>query len=172
MAFDTTMTQGSCDTAATFTSNVAADDTVVIGDKTYTFKAAPSAAYEVDVGTDLETSISNLVAAINLSGTAGTEYGASHAAAHPLVTATGSATVLSLAARGAGAFFNSIYLAATSPGANDISVGGVTVAAAIAADDGTSGAGSLDDFIAGLFDLNQINSEVYAALAKLTDAAD
>ena len=172
MANTVTMTQMACATAATFTSNVAADDTVVIGDKTYTFKAAPSAAYEVDVGTDLETSIANLVAAINLSGTAGTEYGASHVEAHPAVTATGSATVLSLAGRGPGAEANGLYLAATSPGANDISVGGASVAIAIAADAGTSGVGSMDAFITSLFALNQINSEVYAELAKLTDAAD
>jgi hypothetical protein len=174
MALDVTMTQGFANPAFTFTSNVAADDTVVIGDKTYTFKAAPSAAYEVDVGADLTASVNNLAKAINLSGTAVTEYGASHVEAHPLVTGAngGDDVSIDLTGRGAGIFFDSIYLAATSPGANSINVGGVTCAAAITAGAGTNGAGSMDAFIAGLFSLNQLNSEVYAALAKLTDAAD
>lgn len=172
MAKDVTMTQGFCDPAATFTSNVSADDTVVIGAVTYTFKASPSAAYEVDIGGDLEGSIDNLVAAINASGVAGTTYG-TETLAHPLVTGEkGSAATLDLRARGAGIFFNSIYLAATSPGANDISVGGVTVAAAIAAGAGTLGAGGVDDFVSGLLTLNQINAEVMAELKLLTDAAD
>jgi hypothetical protein len=174
MAVNVTMTQGLVNPGFVFTSNVAADDTVVIGDKTYTYKVAPSAAFEVDVGADLTASVNNMVAAINLSGTAGTEYGASHVAAHPLVTAAngGDDVSIDLYGRGGGAFFDSIYLTATSPGANTITAGGVTVAAAITAGAGTNGAGSLDAFIAGLFSLNQLNSEVRSALAKLTDAAD
>lgn len=172
MALDVTMTQGSVDPAFSFTSNVAAADTVTIGSQVYTFAATPTAAFQVDVGGSLAASIDNLVAAINLTGTAGTTYGTG-TTQHPLVTASNPDDLtMDLAARGAGAFFDHIYLAATSPGANSITAGGVSVGAAITAGTGTNGAGSVDAFIAGLMNLNQINSEVYAALAKLTDAAD
>jgi hypothetical protein len=166
------MTQGSVDPAFTFTSNVAANDTVVIGATTYTFVASPSSAYDVDIGGDLATSIDNLVAAINDSGTAGTTYGTG-TAAHPLVTGTNPDDLtLDLAGRGGGIYFDHIYLAATSPGANDISAGGASIDAAITAGAGTNGAGSVDAFIAGVLSLNQVNSEIHHALAVLTDAAD
>jgi hypothetical protein len=172
MASTVTMTQGSVDPAFSFTSNVAANDTVVIGATTYTFKATPSTAYEVDVGADLATSIDNLVAAINAGAGEGSAYGTG-TVAHPLVTASNpDDTSMDMAGRGAGIFFDHIYLAATSPGANTISAGGVTVAAAITAGAGTNGVGSVDAFIADLFSINQINSEVYEELAQLTDAAD
>lgn len=63
-----------------------ATNTVTIGTTVYTFETSPSSAYDVDIGADAEGSIDNLVAAINLSGTAGTEY-ASGTAIHPDVEA-------------------------------------------------------------------------------------
>lgn len=58
-------------------SNFSADDTVTIGTTVYTFKADPSStAFAVDIGGDAATSLANLKAAINLSGTPDTEYGA------------------------------------------------------------------------------------------------
>jgi hypothetical protein len=163
------MTQGTAASAFTFTSNVAADDTVVIGNITYTFKASPAAAYQVDVGTDLATSITNLALAINRTGTPGSTTYHTDTVANPYFTATASATTLRLTARGAGSWCNGIYLAATSPGANDIAAGGTTFSAISG---GTDGAGVLDDFIEDIIDLNQINSEVLVELKKLTDAAD
>ena len=53
-----------------------ADDDVTFGSVTYVYKAAPAAANEVDIGADAEESLDNLIAAINLSGTEGVEYGA------------------------------------------------------------------------------------------------
>lgn len=58
----------------TNTANVSADDTLTIGNVTFTFKASPSAAGEVDLGADAETSFSNLAAAINGGSGAGTDY--------------------------------------------------------------------------------------------------
>lgn len=171
MANSVTLVRGVYASAFAFTDNVAADDTVVIGAVTYTFKAAPSAAFEVDVGADLDTSIGNLVAAINLSGTAGTEYGASHNTAHPDFTASADLDndEIDLTARIAGSCPDGTYLAATSPGANDISAG-----AAVAGSIGgaTQGTGSLDDWLESLEDLNQINSEVLYQLHLVTDAVD
>lgn len=171
MAIGVTMTRGVAAGAFEFTSNVAADDTVVIGNVTYTFKAAPSAAYEVDVGADLDTSIANLAAAINLDGTAGTEYHTNHVTAHPDVTAAADPTndELDLYARAAGVHIQGLYLTATSPGANTITAAGVTFSAVPGA---TAGAGGLDDWLESLIALNQINSEVLLELKKLTDAAD
>lgn len=71
----------------TFSANASGSDTVTIGSTVYTFEASPSAAYDVDLGGDAETSIDNLVAAINLSGgTSPTEYHAD-TAIHPTVEA-------------------------------------------------------------------------------------
>lgn len=49
-------------------TNPTADDTVVINGVTFTFKAVPSLAGEVDIGSDAAGSVDNLVAAINNSG--------------------------------------------------------------------------------------------------------
>ncbi len=71
-----------------------ADETVVIDGATYTWKAAPSAAYEVDIGADADGCRDNLIAAINSSGTPGTEYGAG-TIAHPsfIASANGAGVV-------------------------------------------------------------------------------
>lgn len=170
MASTVTMTKGVAADAFTFTSNVAADDTVVIGNQTYVFKASvTTTANQVKVGTDLSTSIDNLVAAINKAAGGGSTYG-SATVANPYVTATKSGTTkLSLAARGAGSWVNGLYLAATAPGANDIAANGVTFAAVSGA---TLGAGNVDDFITALMQYNQLNAEVLYELHKLTAAAD
>lgn len=68
-------------------TNVSDGDTVTIGEVVYTFKTTPAAAYDVKIGADAATSLDNLKAAINASGTPGTEYFAgTHA--HAEVTAT------------------------------------------------------------------------------------
>jgi hypothetical protein len=82
----------------TLSANASADDTVTIDTTVYTFKAAPAAAFEVDIGADAEGSIDNLVAAINLTGTAGTEYGTG-TYIHPTVTAV-KATASTMTATG------------------------------------------------------------------------
>lgn len=54
-----------------------ADDTVTIAGQVYTFKADPTAeAFAVDIGTDGQDGLNNLLAAINLTGTPDDEYGA------------------------------------------------------------------------------------------------
>lgn len=68
-------------------TNVADADTVTIGTTVYRFKDTMAAAYDVKRGADAATSLDNLKAAINASGTAGTEYFAG-TLAHPTVTAT------------------------------------------------------------------------------------
>lgn len=48
-----------------------ADDTIVVNGVTFTFKAAPSAAGEVDLGADVDATRANLALAINGTGTPG-----------------------------------------------------------------------------------------------------
>lgn len=159
--------------AFAFTSNVAANDTVVIGDITYTFVADPTdTAYAVDIGGDLDTSIGNLVAAINASGTANTEYGAG-TAANPYVTAAADLAndEIDLTARFGGAWVNGLYLAATSPGANDIAV--ESVAFGLGANSGhNDGVGDIDQLASDILTYMEPNSEIAAYLRAFTVAAD
>lgn len=171
MAQTVSMVRGVYAAAFAFTSNVAADDTVRIGDVLYTFKADPTGvAFAVDVGSDLDDSIGNLVAAINASGTDDDEYGAG-TVAHPdfIASADLANDELDLQARYAGNGPNGAALAATSPGANDITAAAVYAGGVAGA---TQGSGSLDDWLTQLIALNQMNSEVLYELKTLTDAAD
>jgi len=94
----------------TATGNFTANDAVTIGDQTYTFVAAPGGtAYNVDLGADLATSLSNLAAAVNGTGTAGTTYGTG-TVANTAVSAVATATTVVLTAKSAGAAGNSIVL--------------------------------------------------------------
>jgi hypothetical protein len=171
MANNVALVAGVAPDAFLFTSNVAADDTVVIGDITYTFKATPAAAYDVDVGTDLDTSITNLVLAINRTGTPGATTYHTDTVANPYVTAAAdlAADGIDLTARFPGSWINGLYLAATHPGANTIA------ALAAAFGDGagvTAGSGFIPSFFSGLMDLNQVNAELQVELKKFTEAAD
>lgn len=94
----------------TLTGQPLAAETVTIGTTVYTFVAAPATAYDVDIGADASGSLDNLVAAINLSGTAGTEYGAG-TAVHPTVSAVrgpSASLELIITAKTAGSAGNSI----------------------------------------------------------------
>lgn len=111
--FDPTAVVGAVAASNVLTTggNVTEDETVTIGSTVYTFKAAPSAAFEVDIGGTETISLANLASAINLDGTAGVEYGASHVAAHPDFTATSDATTLTITAIVAGTAANGETLA-------------------------------------------------------------
>mgnify|MGYP003292592714 CR=1 FL=1 len=96
----------------TTTGNFSANDTVTVGVQTYTFKAEPASAYDVDLGTDAATSLANLEKAINLTGTAGTTYGTG-TLANALCTATATSTTLVVTAKEPGYEGNSIAVAET-----------------------------------------------------------
>jgi hypothetical protein len=55
-------------------TNPSANETVTVNGVTFKFVASPSAAGDVDIGTDAATSVDNLVAAINGDDGAGTAY--------------------------------------------------------------------------------------------------
>lgn len=114
---------------ATLTSdatNVTADDTVTIGAVTYTFKAAPTTgANEVKIGTTAALTLANLKAAINQTGTSGTDYG-SGTVIHPTVTAGAlTATTLRLYAKTAGTGGNSLT---STEASTHLAFGGVVFA--------------------------------------------
>lgn len=69
------------------TTNVSDGDTVTIGAVVYRFKDTMAQAFDVKIGADAATSLDNLKAAINGTGTAGVEYFAG-TVAHTLVIAT------------------------------------------------------------------------------------
>lgn len=71
-------------------TNVSDGDTVTIGAIVYRFKTTMAAAYDVAIGASAAVSLDYLKAAINASGTPGTEYFAG-TLIHPDVTATTNA---------------------------------------------------------------------------------
>lgn len=85
--------------------NASADETVTVGDHVYTFKAAPSAADEVDIGTDDEGSAANLAAAINAGAGEGTAYGTG-TVANAYTSAVAVANTVVLTAKTAGSAGN------------------------------------------------------------------
>lgn len=97
-------------------TNFADNETVTIDTTVYRFKTTPAAAYDVQIGASAAVSLDNLKAAINASGTAGTEYFAG-TLEHPTVIATTNTdTVQTIRAKTIGTAANSI--ATTETGAH------------------------------------------------------
>lgn len=96
----------------TATGNFTANDTITIGVQTYKMVASPSAAYDVKLGDNLADSMANLEKAINLTGTAGTDYGTG-TAANALATAEATSETLVITAKVAGQDGNSIVTTET-----------------------------------------------------------
>lgn len=94
----------------TATGNVSANETVVVGVQTYTFKEKPNNPYEVAVGADIETSLGNLADAINgvLQGTPENVF----------VEAIPTATTISLFAKEKGTKGNSVATTTTCQNAS------------------------------------------------------
>lgn len=159
MANDVTVAQAS--QTLTASGNPSDTDSITIGSKTYTFQATlTDSDGNVHIGSDAESTLANLFAAINLSddGESATGAGNDYAASmtrHPSVTAySKDATTVVVKAPGAGA--NQI---ATTDSSTALSWGAATMA---------NGDGNLHEFIESVLDLNQINSEVQLELKRLT----
>lgn len=93
----------------TFSGVGTADDTITIGGVVYTLKAAAAADYEVTIGASATLTAAALVAAINGTDTVTTP-------AHPDVSATNSAGVVTITARQVGIAANAV--ATTESGTN------------------------------------------------------
>lgn len=92
-----------------------ANDTVVVGAKTYKFVASVSAANDVKIGANTAASLANLAAAINGGAGAGTNYGTG-TTANASATAVANGSELALTAITAGAAGNAIATTLTSTG--------------------------------------------------------
>lgn len=124
--------------------NAAANDTVVAGATTYTFKAAlTGAANEVLIGANASSSLSNLASAINAGPGAGVAYGVGtvantsvSAAANPqgtvtltaLVSGVGGNAIVSTTSAATFGFSNAATLAGGSGSAGLTTVGAATAA--------------------------------------------
>jgi hypothetical protein len=84
----------------TATAQPANNETVTLGSQTYTFKTTlTGAADEVFIGASTETTMDNLVAAVNAAAGAGTLYGTGTTQNVYVSAADGSGTVVNLSAR-------------------------------------------------------------------------
>lgn len=114
--------------------NVSDGDTVVCGATggtsiTYRFKTTPVQAYDVTIGASASASLDNLKAAINATGTAGTEYYADTLVNPDIIAYTKTATTLKVAFRTIGTAGNSYT---TTETAATLSWGGATLSGGVA----------------------------------------
>lgn len=153
----------------TVTGQPSNTNTVVVGTKTYTFQTTlTDSDGNVNIGSSAANSLLNLLAAINLSNegesavSAGTDYAASMTI-NPeagCLLAEATATTITVRAKTPGTVGNLIV--STETHANG-SWGAATF---------TGGLLTLDAYLADLFALNQINSEVKSELLSITSPAD
>jgi len=93
------------ETILTAAGTIVADNTITVAGVTFTIKAAPSVAGEVDLGASDEISLTNIALAINAGAGAGSEYIEISAAnrqtlTNNRVTATSTATTLTIKSSG------------------------------------------------------------------------
>lgn len=135
--------------------------TVVCGGKTYTTQTSlTNVDGNVLIGANAAATLQNLYDAINLTGTAGTQYAAAMTANTGVKATAVTATTLVVTALTPGLVGN---LSATTETQTNAAWGAAVLA---------GGTGNVNDYIAGILTVNQINSEMQAALKALTIAAD
>ena len=148
---------GTLTSSGTFTDT----QTVVVGGKTYTTQTSlTNVDGNVLIGANAAATLQNLYDAINLTGTAGTQYAAAMTANTRVKATAVTTTTLVVQALTPGEVGN---LIATTETQTNAAWGGATLA---------SGAGNFTAWVAALEAGTQINSEVLAALHALTAAAD
>lgn len=167
MATNTALVRASTFITLDNATEFANTNTIVIGGKTYT---AQTTLTDVDgnvhIGATVAETLTNLLAAINLSNEgvsavgAGTDYAASMTRNPCVYAVQTSATVITLHAHVPGAIGNVIPVA---NGTATATIDNATL---------ENGSGNIAAFFEGLLSLNQINAEVLAALKPFTPAAD
>jgi hypothetical protein len=98
----------------TFTANTDDQDTLTLGVRTYTFKATPAAAYDVQIGSTKEDTAENLAAAINDDESVTDAYFA-NTIRSPEASAAVSGAVITITALARGTAGNAIAMSTTSP---------------------------------------------------------
>ena len=115
----------------TFTANPTAGDTVTIGAKAYTFRAAVTTiANEVKIGVSASASLDNLIAAVNGAAGSGTTYGSLTSASTQVIAAAGAGDTLTLTAVTKGTAGNAIVTTETFTGAGNL-FGAATLTGAV-----------------------------------------
>lgn len=148
---------GTLTASGTFTDT----QTVVVGGKTYTTQTSlTNVDGNVLIGADAAATLQNLYDAINLTGTAGTQYAAAMTANTRVKATAVTATTLVVRALTPGEVGNLIASTETQTNA---AWGAATLA---------SGAGNFTAWVAALEASTQINSEVLAALHALDATAN
>ena len=144
----------------TATANLASNDTIFVAGQTYKIEASPATANDVDLGSDLEATLTNLAGAINGNFAVGEAHADTVAA--PGVSAVSTATLVTLTADVPGAFGNGIDFREGVDGGSKFSI--TTAMAGGAGDLGVE----LDAVVANM----QINSQVAALMTQLSPASD
>jgi phage tail sheath gpL-like len=152
MARDVTLTKASG--VLTATTNFSDADTVFVGGTTYRYKTTPAQANDIDVGSTLTISLTNLAAAINGTGSSGATTYYAGTATVSCLEAVSTSTTLTVTARFGGAWGNAIQLREGVDGGTAFSISTAM----------SNGAGDVEDFISGILSLNQVNAEVQEAL--------
>lgn len=110
---------------ATFTGVGTADETITIGDRVYTLKAAVTAANHVLIGASAAATAANLVAAVNGGAGEGTVYGTGTVPHQNVSARSNGAGVVGLVAQDEGTAGNALASTETSTA---LSFGGATFA--------------------------------------------
>lgn len=135
--------------------------TVVCGGKTYTTQTTlTNVDGNVLIGANAAATLQNLYDAINLTGTAGTQYATAMTLNANVKAVAVTATTLTIKAKSPGALGNLLATTETQTNASWTS----TVMA--------NGTGNIDAFVTQVLASNQVNSEVAVELKKLTLAED
>lgn len=115
-------------------TNPTEDDTVTVNDRTYRFRDTLALANDVQIGVDADTTLANLRAAINGTGTPGTEYFAGTQAATGVTAGAVTAHAITITANAIGTAGNAFAKAEVSThldfdGAGATFTGGVNTVA-------------------------------------------
>ena len=149
----------------TLTDNFDDTETCTIASKVYTIRATPVADGDVDLGTDAEGTLKNLLAAINLDPTAGEtgtagDYDTAMTENPEVVCSGSTATTLTVVSKAPGTVGNFIDCTEThGEGSWDNAVL-------------SGGVGDLESWVKSELLLNQLTSEVISDLRTLTPDAD
>lgn len=163
MAYDVALERASTFITLDASAEFADGNTITIGGKTYTAKATLTDTDGfVHIGAAVGDTLDNLVAAVNISNEgesavgAGTDYAASTTRNPRVYAVKDSATVIKFYSHVPGEIGNAIGVA---NGTSTVTVDNATL---------ENGSGNIADFFDGIFELNQVPSELIEALSPFS----
>lgn len=148
----------------TLTKNLTTNDKIVLGQRTYIVKETPTTINDINLGADQTATISNIVKAVNASGTEGTNY-YTGTLQPPGITATASSTTLiTFTAKLKGAIGNNFECREVTDGGTAFTCGAFS--------GGSGDISGTGGYIESMIANSQINSDVLQDLKRLTYADD